>query len=112
MVRLLAWAGAWALSEGLPLDVEVVLDPDNVERFITSQLGRDREFQSSRSRWGKRWAGAIAAVGPRRGYVSILAIPLGKALGPGVLGSGSGRGGVSILAIPLGKALALSVPWH
>jgi len=36
VVRVLARLAAWAVGEGLPLDVEVVLDPDTVERFIAS----------------------------------------------------------------------------
>lgn len=35
-VRVLARLAAWAVGEGMPLDVEVVLDPDTVERFATS----------------------------------------------------------------------------
>jgi hypothetical protein len=32
-VRVLARLAAWALTEGLPLDVEVVLDPDTLKDF-------------------------------------------------------------------------------
>ena len=35
-VRVLARIAVWAVEEGMPLDVEVVLDPDTVERFATS----------------------------------------------------------------------------
>lgn len=34
--RLLARIATWAISESLPLDWEIVLDPDTVERFVTS----------------------------------------------------------------------------
>jgi hypothetical protein len=46
---VLAWASAWALSEGLALDFEVVLDPANVERFIATQLGPDSTWATYRS---------------------------------------------------------------
>jgi hypothetical protein len=41
VVRELARIAAWAVSQGLPLDVEVVLDPDVVERFIVVGLAYD-----------------------------------------------------------------------
>jgi hypothetical protein len=34
VVRVLTRLAAWALADGLPLDPEVVLDPDTVERFV------------------------------------------------------------------------------
>lgn len=49
LIRVLAWAGAWALNEGLALDPEVVLDPANVERFITTQLGPGATWATYRS---------------------------------------------------------------
>ena len=49
VVRVLARLAAWALTEGLPLDVEVVLDPDTVERFIASGVGHDRSRATYRS---------------------------------------------------------------
>jgi len=45
VVRVLARLAVWAVGEGLPLDVEVVLDPDTVERFVAVGLageGRSR----------------------------------------------------------------------
>jgi hypothetical protein len=40
---------AWAIGDGLPLDVEVVLDPDTVERFIAVGLADDRSRATYRS---------------------------------------------------------------
>ena len=40
---------AGRLAEGLPLDVEVVLDPDTVERFIASGVDHDRSRATYRS---------------------------------------------------------------
>jgi hypothetical protein len=42
VVRVLARLTAWAAAEGLPLDLEVVLDPDTVERFVAAALPDDR----------------------------------------------------------------------
>jgi len=48
-----AWAltrlGAWCLEQGLPLDVEVVLDPDAVERFASVGLRHDPSSGSCRA---------------------------------------------------------------
>jgi hypothetical protein len=46
---VLARLVAWAVREGLPLDVEVVLDPDTVERFIAVGLADDRSRATYRS---------------------------------------------------------------
>jgi len=48
-VRVLARLAAWSVREGLPLDVEVVLDPDTVERFIASGVDHDRSRATYRS---------------------------------------------------------------
>ena len=40
-LRELARISSWAVAEGLPLDVEVVLDPETVERFIAVGLADD-----------------------------------------------------------------------
>jgi hypothetical protein len=45
---VLATLAAWAIDEGLPLDAEVVLDPDTVERFVVL-LGDDRSRATYRS---------------------------------------------------------------
>ena len=42
-LKILASLAAWATDDGLPLDREVVLDPDSVERFVQ---GLDRSDQS------------------------------------------------------------------
>ncbi len=39
--RVLTRLAAWCVGEGLPLDVEVVLDPDTVERFCSIGLAGD-----------------------------------------------------------------------
>jgi hypothetical protein len=49
VVRVLARLAAWALGEGLPLDVEVALDPDTVERFIAVGLADDRSRATYRA---------------------------------------------------------------
>jgi len=49
VVRELARLAAWAVGEGLPLDVEVVLDPDTVERFVTVGLADDSSRATYRS---------------------------------------------------------------
>jgi hypothetical protein len=49
VVRVLARIAVWALGEGLSLNVEVVLDPANVERFIASAPDPDRSRATYRS---------------------------------------------------------------
>jgi hypothetical protein len=58
VVRVLARLTAWAAGDGLPLDVEVVLDPDTVERFIAVGLADDRSRPTYRS--------VLRRVGPKR----------------------------------------------
>jgi hypothetical protein len=41
-VRVLTQIAAWCLSHGMPLDWEVVLDPDTVERFVSVGIRHDR----------------------------------------------------------------------
>lgn len=48
-LRELARISSWAVGEGLPLDVEVVLDPDTVERFIAVGLAGDPSRATYRS---------------------------------------------------------------
>jgi hypothetical protein len=57
IVRVMASLAAWALVEGLPLDVEVVLDPDTVERFVKVGLADDRSWATYRA--------VLRRVGPR-----------------------------------------------
>jgi hypothetical protein len=42
IIHTLTQISAWCLSQGMPLDWEVVLDPDTVERFISLGISRDR----------------------------------------------------------------------
>jgi hypothetical protein len=42
ILRVLARISAWCLSEGMPLLLEVVLDPDTVERFVSVGITEDR----------------------------------------------------------------------
>jgi hypothetical protein len=49
VARVLARLAAWALGEGLPLDAEVVLDPDTVERFVAVGLDGDRSRATYRA---------------------------------------------------------------
>ncbi|MHB8465725.1 MAG: hypothetical protein ACYDH6_23700 [Acidimicrobiales bacterium] len=48
-IRLVARLASWALTEGLPLEVEVVLDPDVAERFVATELVDDRSWATYRS---------------------------------------------------------------
>ena len=57
VLRELARISAWAVAEGLPLDVEVVLDPATVERFIAVGLAGDPSRATYRS--------VLRRVGPR-----------------------------------------------
>ncbi len=71
VVRVLARLAAWAVGEGLPLDVEVVLDPDTVERFVAVGLADDRSRATYRSvlrRVGPQLTstGAVGGHGRRR----------------------------------------------
>lgn len=54
--RVLARLAAWAMGEGLPLDLEVILDPDTVERFVAVGLADDRSRATYRA--------ALRRVGP------------------------------------------------
>ena len=54
--RLLRRLSDWATGEGLPLDREVILDPDTVERFIVVGLAKDRSRATYRA--------ALRRVGP------------------------------------------------
>ena len=49
VVRVLARLAAWASGEGLPIDAEVVLDPDTVERFVAIGLSDDRSRATYRA---------------------------------------------------------------
>jgi hypothetical protein len=49
VVRLLARLADWTVSPGLPLDVEVMLDPDTVERFAAIGLADDRSRATYRA---------------------------------------------------------------
>ena len=49
VVRVLARLAAWAAGERLPLDAEVVLDPDTVERFVAVGLADDRSRATYRA---------------------------------------------------------------
>lgn len=74
-LRELARISSWAVGEGLPLDVEVVLDPDTVERFIAVGLAGDPSRATYRAvlrRVGRRltrrapWQPRPAAVARRQ----------------------------------------------
>jgi hypothetical protein len=41
-LRVLTRISAWCLTEGMPLDWEVMLDPDTVERFVSVGIKEDR----------------------------------------------------------------------
>jgi hypothetical protein len=56
-VRVLTKLADWAVGEGLPLDVEVVLDPDTVERFVAVGLADDRSRATYRA--------VLRRIGPR-----------------------------------------------
>jgi hypothetical protein len=54
---VLSALAAWCLGEGLPLDVEVLLDPDTVERFVSVGLRNDQNRGTYRS--------VLRRIGPR-----------------------------------------------
>jgi hypothetical protein len=47
--RVLTLIAAWCLKEGIPLDIEVVLDPDTVERFCSKGLKKTASRSSYRA---------------------------------------------------------------
>ena len=47
--RLLRRVVAWSVTEGIPLDREIILDPDTVERFVQMGLATDRSQATYRS---------------------------------------------------------------
>ena len=49
VVRVLARLSVWCLDQALPLDREVVLDPDTVERFVSDALQADRSRSTYRA---------------------------------------------------------------
>ncbi len=49
LLGLLARLAVWADRQGLPLEVEVVLDPDTVERFVIATVPHDRSASTYRS---------------------------------------------------------------
>ena len=49
LLGLLARLAVWADRQSLPLDPEVVLDPDMVERFVTETVPHDRSASTYRS---------------------------------------------------------------
>jgi hypothetical protein len=49
VVRVLAQLAAWAVGEGLPLEAELVLDPDTVERFVAVGIVHDRSRATYRA---------------------------------------------------------------
>jgi hypothetical protein len=49
-VRVLTQISGWCLSQGMPLDWEVVLDPDTVERFVTVGIRHARSRGTYRAR--------------------------------------------------------------
>ena len=57
VVRELARLSVWAVEQGLPLEAEVVLDPDTVERFISVGLAQDPSRATYRA--------VLRRVGPR-----------------------------------------------
>jgi len=48
-LRQLRRLSDWATSEGMPLDREVILDPDTIERFVEVGLAEDRSRATHRS---------------------------------------------------------------
>ena len=47
--RVLRRVVAWSVTEGIPLDREIILDPDTVERFVEMGLSTDRSRATYRS---------------------------------------------------------------
>ena len=65
--RLLRRLVDWTTSEGMPLDREVIFDPDNVERFTEMGLTNDRSAATYRS--------VLREVGPRLASAAALGHP-------------------------------------
>jgi len=71
--RLLWRLSEWATGEGLPLDREVILDPDTVERFVVVGLAKDRSratYRAALRRVGPRTPGGPALY-RRRGAIDV-----------------------------------------
>ena len=49
VVRVVARLSMWCLGQALPLDPEVILDPDTVERFVSNGLRDDRSRATYRA---------------------------------------------------------------
>jgi hypothetical protein len=49
VVRALARLALWSLQQGLPLEADMVLDPENVDRFIATELVDDPSWATYRS---------------------------------------------------------------
>ncbi len=49
VVRALARLALWSVQQGLPVDVEMVLDPETVDRFISIELADDPSWATYRS---------------------------------------------------------------
>jgi hypothetical protein len=82
VVRVLARVAAWAAGEGLPLEADVVLDPDTVERFVAVGLAGDRSratYRATLRRVGPLltknapWEATPATVARRKGCAAVCA---------------------------------------
>ena len=78
VVRVLARLAAWAVGKGLPLDAEVVLDPDTVERFVAVGLARRSVAGDLPGDASPGWAAAddAGAVGAEAGTVAHRQVAL------------------------------------
>jgi hypothetical protein len=119
-VRVLARLAGWAMSEGLPLDVEIVLDPDAVERFIASGVGHDRSratYRSELRRLGPLltrrapWEPRRQAVSRRQVAAPYTPRELGRLLGCASVQPTPGRVRAARALLALGAGAGLDGRW-
>lgn len=115
-VRAVARLAAWAIGEGLPLDAEVVFDPDTVERFIAVGLAGDRSratYRATLRRVGPLltrrapWEARPATVARRQVAVPYTADELDglRSDAPAQATPGRVRAGRALLALGAGAGL-------
>jgi hypothetical protein len=116
----LARIASWAVAEGLPLDVEVVLDPATVERFIAVGLAGDPSRATYRAvlrRVGPRltkrapWQPRPATVARRQVAPPYSRVELGQLMEDAVLQPTSNRVRAARALLALGAGVGLDGRW-
>lgn len=120
VLRELARIASWAVAEGLPLDVEIVLDPDTVERFIAVGLVGDPSRATYRAvlrRVGPRltkrapWQPRPAAVARRQVAPPYSRLELGQLMEDAALQPTSNRVRAARALLALGAGAGLDGRW-